>query len=238
MDPPSPFASTGDEKELGRGRVVSWSADSAEVLLLQANGGVVRVASLVTGSVRRVAEDAIAAAAPPQWDRIATILGVGRQSEIYLADMSGARPTRITPSQCDQYTAACIHGTDRADRIVGTAHRDVIFPGAGDDRVWSRGGHDRIDTAYGRDAVVAGPGNDIVNTHGNDDRLDGGLGVDHLLPGNGDDIVNGGRGRDWIMVYGDDGVDRVRCGAGLDAVVADPTDRIAADCESVRFPPS
>jgi dipeptidyl aminopeptidase/acylaminoacyl peptidase len=226
------------ERMLGRGRIVSWSPDASEALLLETAGGVVRAASLRTGTVRRIAEDAVAAAAAPQWDRVATVLVVGRQSEIYFADISGAQPRRVTPSQCEQYSADCFEGTDRADRIMGTSERDVIFPGAGDDRVWGRGGHDRIDTAYGRDVVVAGPGNDIVLTHGNDDRLDGGLGIDHLVPGNGEDIVNGGSGRDWIVVYGDERVDHVRCGPGLDTVLADPVDKVARDCEGVKFPSS
>jgi hypothetical protein len=224
------------ERELGRGRIVSWSTDGSEALLWEAHGGVVRSVSLRTELVRRVAEDALAAAAPPHWDRLATVLGVGRQAEIYFADMSGARPRRVTPSQCRQYTARCIDGTDGSDRIVGRKERDVIFPGAGDDRIWGRGGDDRIDTAYGRDFVDAGPHNDIVATHGNDDRLYGGLGHDHLYAGNGEDIVDAGRGRDFIVVSGDGRVDRVRCGPGRDTVHADPVDRVAADCERIMPP--
>jgi hypothetical protein len=222
------------ETTAGRGRLLQWSPSGAEVVLL--DGGVVRRVELGSGRKIRVAEDVVAASFRPQWDRVATILEVGRRAEIYLAEPTGARPTRITSSQCAQYTARCVHGTDRADRIRGSEDRDVVFPGAGDDRIWGFGGDDRIDTAYGRDVVLAGPGNDIVVTHGNDDRIHGGFGVDHIFAGNGDDVVHGGPGRDWIVAWRDDGVDRIRCGRGLDGVYADRTDRIAADCETVRYP--
>jgi hypothetical protein len=124
------------------------------------------------------------------------VLRVGRRSEVYVAEGTGGHPARRTASQCDLYTARCVHGTDHADRIVGTAARDVIFPGAGDDRVSSGGGDDRIDTTYGRDFVDAGPGNDIVHTFANDDLLLGGAGRDFLYAGNGEDVLRGGRGRD------------------------------------------
>jgi Ca2+-binding RTX toxin-like protein len=201
---------------------------------------VLRRVSLSTGRTITVAEDVAAAAVTPEWDPlatgIATVLNVGRRSEVYVAKGTGAHPVRRTASQCDLYKAHCVDGTDRADRIVGTARRDVIFPGAGDDRVSSGGGDDRIDTTYGRDFVDAGPGNDIVYTFGNDDVLRGGEGRDFLYPGNGEDVVDGGPGRDWILVSGDARVDRVRCGRGPDFVSADPIDRVGPDCETVRYP--
>lgn len=223
------------ERRIGAGEVIQWSPAGDEVALLDA-AGVLRRVSLSTGWSQRVAEDVAAAAMAPLWDRIATVLRVGRRSEVYVAESSGAHPARFTASQCDLYTARCAYGTDRDDRIVGTAERDVVFPGAGDDRVWGGGGDDRIDTAYGRDFVAAGAANDIVFTHGNDDRLYGGLGTDYLYPGNGEDVVDGGPGRDVILVAGDDRVDRVRCGRGRDVVYADPVDRVARDCETIRYP--
>jgi hypothetical protein len=220
------------ERQLGPGHLVQWFNGGREALLL--DRGVLRLVSVQTGETRRLAEDVVTAALTPQQDRLATIVSSGRRSEVYLADATGARPSRITPTQCPLYKARCVHGTDGADRIRGTAQRDVIFPGAGDDRVWTGAGDDRIDTAYGRDVVEAGAGNDIVQTHGNDDRLDGGPGIDALHPGNGEDVVNGGRGSDWITVGGDGRRDFVRCGPGRDSVLADTEDRVARDCERVR----
>jgi hypothetical protein len=221
------------ERRLGPGRLLQWSAGADAIALIDAMG-VVRLVDPSTGATRRASEDAQAAALRPQGDRLATLLAAGRRPEIYFAEPAGARPMRVSPSQCGLYTSRCVNGSDRGDRIVGTQTRDVVFPGAGDDRVWGRGGDDRIDTAYGRDRVLAGPGNDVVNGHGNDDLLYGGLGRDHLAGGNGEDRADGGPGADVISVGGDGLLDHVRCGHGVDVVVADAVDRTARDCELVR----
>jgi RTX calcium-binding nonapeptide repeat (4 copies)/WD40-like Beta Propeller Repeat len=230
-----------EERRIGAGEPIQWSPSGDEVALLD-SAGVLRRVSLSTGQTSRVAEDVSAAAVSPEWHPlatlVATVLRVGRRSEVYVSEGTGAIPARRTAPQCDLYTARCVHGTDRADRVVGTAARDVVFPGAGDDRVSSGGGDDRIDTTYGRDFVDAGPSNDIVYTQGNDDVLLGRAGRDFLIAGNGEDIVDGGPGRDWIVVAGDGRVDRVRCGAGKDFVDADPPDKVARDCERVRLPPT
>jgi RTX calcium-binding nonapeptide repeat (4 copies) len=224
------------ERRIGPGEPIQWSPSGDEVALLD-SAGVLRFVSLSIGQTRRVAEDVAAAAVGPQWDRVATVLSVGRRSEVYIAEGTGAHPARLTASQCSVYTANCVNGTDRADRIVGTAGRDVVFSAAGDDRVWSGDGDDRIDTTYGRDFVNAGARNDIVYTYANDDVLLGGDGRDFLYPGNGEDVVWGGRGRDSIQVSGDGRVDRVRCGPGRDYVYADAIDRVAQDCEGVELRP-
>jgi RTX calcium-binding nonapeptide repeat (4 copies)/WD40-like Beta Propeller Repeat len=223
------------ERRIGAGLPIQWSSSGADVALLDSLG-VLRIVSLSTGVTRRLAEDASAAAVSFEWDRIASVIRVGRRSEVYVAEASGEHPNRLTGTQCSLYTARCVHGTDRPDRILGTPGRDVVFPGAGDDNVRSGAGDDRIDTAYGRDAAYAGSGNDIVNTHGNDDVLVGGPGGDFLYPGNGEDRVAAGPGRDWVVAYADGRVDAIRCGAGLDAVYAESIDRTARDCETVRPP--
>lgn len=223
------------EQRIGAGRPIQWSFSGADIALVDSIG-VLRLVTHSTGATRRVAEDVSAAAVAHQWDRIASVIRVGRRSEVYVAEASGAHQNRLTGPQCGLYTSRCVHGTDRRDRIVGTARRDVVFPGAGDDNVRSGGGDDRIDTAYGRDAAYAGPGNDIVHTHGNDDVLVGGPGVDFLYPGNGEDRVAAGPGRDWVVARADGRVDVIRCGAGPDAVYAESIDRVARDCETVRPP--
>jgi WD40 repeat protein len=225
-----------EERRIGPGEPIQWSPSGDRVALLD-SVGVLRLVSVPTGESRRVAEDVAAAAMAPPWDRTATVLSVGRRSEVYVAERTGAWPARLGPSQCGLYAAHCVDGTDRGDLILGTTARDVIFPGAGDDRVSSGGGDDRIDTTFGRDFVAAGSENDVVRTHGNDDRLYGGPGRDHLTPGNGEDVVDGGPGRDWITVDGDGRLDRVRCGRGLDFVSADRIDRVGRDCETVRRAP-
>jgi hypothetical protein len=228
-----------EERRIGAGEPIQWAPSGDEVALLD-SVGVLRRVSLPTGQTRRVAEDAAAAAITPGWHPlatgVATVLRVGRRSEVYVSEGTGAVPARRTASQCGLYTAHCVDGTNRADRIVGTAARDVIFPGAGDDRVSSGAGDDRIDATYGRDFVDAGPNNDVVYTHANDDVVLGGAGRDLLSPGNAEDTVSGGRGRDLIEVAGDGRVDRVRCGPGRDFVSADRIDQVGPDCETVRYP--
>jgi hypothetical protein len=223
------------EQRIGAGRPIQWSLSGAEIALVDSIG-VLRLVALSRGVTRRVAEDVSAAAVAPEWDRIASVIRVGRRSEVYVAEASGAHQNRLTATQCSLYTARCVQGTDRGDRIVGTPGRDVVFPGAGDDTVRSAAGDDRIDTAHGRDAAYAGSGNDIIHTHGNDDVLVGGPGVDFLYPGNGEDRVAAGPGRDWVVAQADGRVDVIGCGAGLDAVYAESIDRIARDCETVRPP--
>jgi dipeptidyl aminopeptidase/acylaminoacyl peptidase len=223
------------EQRLGPGHLVQWLNGGREALL--SNRGVLWLLSVQTGDTRRLAEDIVGGALNPQRDRLATVVASGRRSEVYVAEPTGARPSRITPTQCPLYTSRCVHGTDAADRIRGTAQRDVIFPGAGDDRVWTGAGHDRIDTAYGRDFVDAGPGNDIVSAQGNDDRIFGRAGIDNLHAGDGEDVVDGGSGRDFITVHGDRRMDRVHCGPGRDWVLADDVDRIGRDCERVTREP-
>jgi hypothetical protein len=225
------------ERPIGPGQPIQWSSSGADVALLDSLG-VLRLVRLSTGATRRLAEDVSAAAVASEWDRIASVIRVGRRSEVYLTEAWGGPPNQITGTQCGLYTARCVHGTDRADRIVGTRRRDVVFPGAGDDSVRSGAGDDRIDTSYGRDAVYAGSGNDIVHTHGNDDVLVGGSGVDLLYPGNGEDRVAGGPGRDWVVTRPDRRIDVIRCGSGRDAVYAESIDRVARDCEMVRQPAS
>ena len=233
------------ERRLGRGVPMQWSPSGRELALLDRPGSarisdfraVVRLVDVRSGKSRRIAEDVEAAAFRPQWDRIATVLRVWDAPEIYVAEATGARPRRLTPSQCGGALPDCIEGSDGNDRIVGTRKRDLILSGAGDDRIWGRGGHDGIDTAYGRDFVDGGPGNDMVDTHGNDDRLYGGPGRDNLTAGNGEDYVDAGPGDDWIDVAGDGRVDHVRCGSGRDVGYADRIDRIGRDCEEVGPPP-
>lgn len=76
------------------------------------------------------------------------------------------------------------------------------------------------------------------------DILTGGALADELLGGGGNDAITGNAGAD--VLHGGDGddsiqardgvADRIDCGAGTDAVVADAVD-VVANCESVDLPP-
>ena len=64
---------------------------------------------------------------------------------------------------------------------------------------------------------------DDLYAFGGSDTLVGGIGADRLFAGAGNDtILARDRARDTIV-----------CGAGRDVVQADPTDRVARDCERV-----
>ncbi|HEU5213780.1 MAG TPA: hypothetical protein VFU10_13490 [Gaiellaceae bacterium] len=65
-----------------------------------------------------------------------------------------------------------------------------------------------------------------------DDHVCGRRGADTISPAAGKDTVDAGAGNDVIDVRGGS-VDRVRCGAGRDKVLADRRDIVASDCERV-----
>jgi Ca2+-binding RTX toxin-like protein len=81
-----------------------------------------------------------------------------------------------------------------ADTIYGTSHGDVLFGGAGNDKL------------FGRDAIWGDDnGDDLLLGGAGDDELDGGIGADRLVGGDGDDFLQGGAG-----------ADRLDGGAGID----------------------
>ena len=88
--------------------------------------------------------------------------------------------TPVTPTEPGPPADECtIRGTERADRLTGTAGNDVICGLGGDDVIVGRGGDDKL---------VGGPGRD---------RLDGGAGRDRLMARDGArDRLTGGAGRD------------------------------------------
>ena len=100
---------------------------------------------------------------------------------------------------------ATARATQRADRLVGTAHADHLRGLGGNDTLIGRAGNDRLD---------GGPGNDT---------LDGGPGNDTLLGRAGNDTINA---RDRTR-------DTINCGPGRDRVLADRVDRVSGDCERV-----
>ena len=98
-------------------------------------------------------------------------------------------------------------GAKSATRTMrrGTARRDTLRGTDGPDSLFGLGGRDVL---YG----LSGP-----------DTLVGGTGVDRLF---------GGAGNDTILAR-DRARDTIACGSGRDVVRADPTDRVARDCERV-----
>ncbi len=117
-------------------------------------------------------------------------------------------------------------GNDGPNTIVG-----AVPPGtAGADP--GPPGNDTLNGAGGNDVLLGSTGNDTLN---------GGPGIDVLVAGAGNDTLTGdadidtfdaGAGDDRILAR-DGNPETITCGAGVDTVTADPTDRPAADCENV-----
>lgn len=92
----------------------------------------------------------------------------------------GAKPTCLG-------LEATIVGTANADVLQGTAGRDVIVAGDGNDRVFGKGGFD---------VICGGPGRDTLNGGDGEDRIFGNRGKDILRGGDGFDRLNGGKSLD------------------------------------------
>ena len=110
----------------------------------------------------------------------------------------------LVPSAADALVRRClgakptIIGSNRADRLKGTAGDDVILARGGKDRIWGKGGDDLICGGRGADVLRAGAGRDHVSGGRGPDALRGGTGNDFLQGGEGNDITSGGAGIDQI----------------------------------------
>jgi RTX calcium-binding nonapeptide repeat (4 copies)/WD40-like Beta Propeller Repeat len=82
----------------------------------------------------------------------------------------------------------------------------------------------RIDGTPGADTIRGTPLRDLIDGRGGSDKIVGGGGGDRISGGSGNDVI----------VLKDRYRDTVRCGQGVDRVVADYRDRIDRDCERVR----
>jgi Ca2+-binding RTX toxin-like protein len=74
------------------------------------------------------------------------------------------------------------------------------------------------------DVLRGGAGNDSIYGLGGNDILYGGL---------GHDVLHGGAGNDTIFAR-DGATDTVTCGTGKDIVIADRSDHVASDCETIK----
>jgi hypothetical protein len=91
-------------------------------------------------------------------------------------------------------------------------------------------GNDDLDGGIDNDALSGDAGRNDLSGNGGDDCL--------LLSGDENERASGGDGDDIIFAddsfFGaDSNGDDVFCGAGIDAVLADAEDRVAANCEGV-----
>jgi Ca2+-binding RTX toxin-like protein len=134
-----------------------------------------------------------------------------------------------------------LNGGGGRDRLFGESGRDRLNGGGGSDNMRGSSGNDRMTGGSGFDRIDGGSDNDRLFGNGGFDRLYGGPGRDGLNGGNGRDRLEGGAGTDRFSggggddrIIADDGrKERIRCGAGNDAVRADNKDVVAGDCERI-----
>lgn len=146
-----------------------------------------------------------------------------------------------------------VQGGNGADRLYGETGDDYLIAQGSGDKLYGGPGRDRLDGGAAADAIWGGTGADWINGKtGNDylvgnegaDWIRGYLGNDKLYGGNGRDLLNGGAGADVLsggadndIIRADDGTgtDIVDCGSGWDIVYANVGDRIASNCEYVKY---
>lgn len=126
-------------------------------------------------------------------------------------------------------------------RIKGDDQNNTLKGGKNSDKIWGKGGKDRLYGGDCGDAIDAGHGNDVIYGGGKRDRLrgrqdhdhvsgnhghdelEGGLGKDTLRGGRGNDLLHGRRGNDDLngkygndIVYGGRNKDRIKGGSNHD----------------------
>jgi hypothetical protein len=138
-------------------------------------------------------------------------------------------PGRTRNTCPDDPTAPAAPGVVRvprgvsAARLVGTALRDQLTGGPGDDTLLGLGARDCLTGNAGRDRLAGGDGNDILFGGDGDDVLEGGAGID---------AMDGGAGND-VLVAGPEGATagQVNCGPGDDIAIA-PAAAQLTECET------
>ena len=152
-----------------------------------------------------------------------------------------------------------LSGAEGDDLLIGDTGNDAISGDVGNDTLLGSDGNDALSGAGGNDDLKGEAGNDTLDGGTGRDRQTGGPHVDTLLysarsagvtvalegkDGNGErnendfvnhDVENVTTGSGGDTINADDNLKgEVKCGAGSDLVTADPDDRVAGDCETVR----
>ena len=111
----------------------------------------------------------------------------------------------------------------------------VIYESHGTQQSWGGNFGFSLAEADGNDDLDGGRDDDFLDGGGGRNDLSGNGGDDCLfLEGDANERASGGDGDDLIFTTAfPTNADDVFCGAGIDSVLADPDDRVAADCEHV-----
>ena len=104
-----------------------------------------------------------------------------------------------------------------APKIVGTKAPDVIYAGAGNNRILGEGGNDRICGGGGNDTILGGRGSDNISGEAGNDEIRGERGSERLDGGEGEDVLFGEHGNDSLKGSAGNG-DRLDAGPGDDSL--------------------
>jgi RTX calcium-binding nonapeptide repeat (4 copies) len=217
------------------------------VLILRATPGLSGAANIMITQVAPPGVELISAEAPDGacsgWPRLGCSIGSR------VLRRSATAPRTLIPS--DQYALVKVRVTAVSRKpFVTEVASDTPDPNPGNNRIeWTPRirpragdcqnpfvtgpGADVLTGTYGGDAMSGGRGADRLDGERGNDCVSGGPGNDRLKGGPGRDRIDGGRGRDVINAYDRSG-DTVRCGAGIDRVVANKRDKLSG-CERVRL---
>ncbi|MFN4157741.1 MAG: calcium-binding protein [Gemmobacter sp.] len=130
---------------------------------------------------------------------------------------------RFDPQTFGTAARDAIYGGDGDDWINGLGARDRLFGGAGNDTLYGDGasnflfggdGDDLLFGGTGAGVIHGGAGDDIAHGGVRNDQIFGGGGNDTLYGGNGNDSLFGGRQRD--VLFGGNGDDFLDGGQGAD----------------------
>jgi len=145
-----------------------------------------------------------------------------------------------------------LFGDEGNDKLNGQAGNDDLDGGLGDDTLSGSIGNDTADYSLRDQSISAsidglqndGANGEADNISGDTENIVGGSGDDTLVGSDGANALVGGGGHDVLAglggpdaIFARDGVtDTVTCGSDDDAVLADRSDNVAGDCETVDRP--
>ena len=157
-----------------------------------------------------------------------------------------SRSLDFTASAGEANRVTLTNGRTPREYRIEDAFALVVGPGCTQDGPNAAFCSPLTDTTFARWNVLAGDQSDVVtngtteprglfsaqNGGDGEDILNGGPVEDLLFDGPGIDTLNGNGGDDRLLIRGSF-PDRASCGTGVDSVIADAMDDVAADCESV-----
>src|SRR5215207_11549391 len=146
-----------------------------------------------------------------------------------MAGASGvqAQDSKKEEARCEG-TRTIKHGTRVTNDLPGCPKGGLLLGTEGSDAPPAR---PRLDGGDGDDTIRGLGGSDDISHGSGDDVVYGGDGNDSVGPDLGKDVIYGGDGNDKLD-SGDDGGDKLYCGAGRDKYIADKNDYVDSSCET------